>query len=314
MKNPAHSAASMANINFGETVGAHIIWQAHGSYMGCFMPKTGSSAWMNYMRKQITGEVAGKDTPTHEPFHTNGVKWGFSDEALKMPFRFAVVRHPWDRLVSFYRNVFLHDVRQGGGLYTSQLGFSKEELQNLTFHRVVQAIAEKAGVNGTDFLVNPHFRPQYQLCQLHSIKYHMLLNLDNLASVPEELSLVQQWTGFAERFQPHITCSAAQRGEPCHPHTVRYAKQVYGRDAELMGFNFDAAYAACRDQRHSAVRFHSAAALQAAKVDDVGLDQRFCNDCQMGTCPLEVCPEACYPWPLRHNRTRLRPPLTPTNS
>ena len=53
--------------------------------------------------------------------------------------------------------------------------------------------------------MNSHYKPQYQLCLLHRLSYHMMLDLDHL--VPEQLALLQEQTGFAEdSFKPHVTC------------------------------------------------------------------------------------------------------------
>merc|ERR550514_255777 len=106
-----------------QSAGSHVISQESRPYMACLMPKTGTSAWIRYFRHQITGEREVPMEKTHEHFKFPGLQWGFTPKALRKTHRFSVVRHPFDRLMSFYRNVFLHDVEQGGGLFLDELGF-----------------------------------------------------------------------------------------------------------------------------------------------------------------------------------------------
>ena len=199
-----------------ETEGAHIMWQQNGSLMGCFMPKVGSTPWLRYMRQQMSGRTISTDhhNDRHDHFVGNGTRWGLSEEALAKPFRFAVVRHPWDRLISFYRNVVLRDVHYGrgefihlchGGVPSSAALPAPTSRENCTFHNVVHAIARKvkwSQIKAKQEAQDPpvmdaHFRPQHQLCQLHRIKYQLLLNLDGLASAPEKLAAVQRWGAAA---------------------------------------------------------------------------------------------------------------------
>lgn len=295
------AAAAQQHTHLQEIQGAHIIsWKQS---MGCLSPKVGTSAWIRYLRQQITGHSV-SSARTHEHWTTNGTEWVLPRTpktfvtAFRQPFRFVVVRHPWDRLVSYYRNVFREEVRVGGGIHAYELGFSSPRLANATFHDVVAAIARRAGPNGTRTpLVNDHYRPQYLLCQLHTQTYHMMLDLDRLH--PKQLILLQQRLGFAQRFQPHVSCSVAQnRGEPCSRATVELAKRVYGLDAELIGTDFTAAHKSCSERGNSQPRMHSHAELTAMRVHDEGLDDRFCNDCRSDHCPPQVCPRHCLP-PLR---------------
>ena len=262
------------------------MWR-EGQFMACFMPKAGCTAWLTYMASELGVDMnlPGRNVYSHYPDHNT--RWypgarcdEFETAQAATPFRFAVVRHPWDRLVSFYHNKFLS--QQSGAEFMAELGFGSawkewrvQRVSSLpSFHEVVTRIAEVLGENGKgrvphvsktcestylmkaepigcrDKLANAHYRPQSQLCQLDRVRYDMMLDLDQIS--PAQRENLRRRLGFDHMFPRKEPGShSGLYLYPCSEATVAAAAKVYALDAQLLGVDFSAMNYTCAVRGHT---------------------------------------------------------------
>jgi len=232
-------------------------------FMACFVPKGGSSTWLAYMEQEM---LLYPPRTIHSRFRTSlhgPVFWGgdnytaLAEAAVSTPFRFMVVRHPWKRLLSFYHQKWKSQ-KNDSGIFYKELGVTKAWADAAGFHGLAMLLQHKLGSGGmlpptvqdtsvlgpsSPTFGNKHYRPQYLLCQHHHIKYHKLIDLDNMAD--HDLILIQEKCGFKHRYNLSKTAMSPTLLEPCNMSTVAAVERVYGLDAVLGGFNFLEQYESC---------------------------------------------------------------------
>lgn len=169
-------------------------------------------------------------------------------------FKWAIVRHPWARLVSGYRSK-----------YEGSCNFDRICLRNtwkvpvdrkggiVTFHEFVEALGTvpPASLNG-------HFRPAYLLCELNRIPYDFIGELKS----KEDTDYISMRIGYPKTF------SEVERSEynsksyyggrtnqlqNCTRETVAAAERLYAGDSAILGFDFKDAYFACEEYGKSQI-------------------------------------------------------------
>jgi hypothetical protein len=176
-------------------------------------------------------------------------------------FRFAVVRHPWERLLSAYRSKYEHACK--GSRMCLVSGYNMVHLDRsdpnvpVSFDEFVHALAVQNPLE-----LDHHFRPATTLCELNRIPYDFLLELtsqddaDYLArrlSLPRAFHVVPIDTALngsavynAKSIAEQQASARAYYGpQPCTYETVAAAELLYGADAVLLGYSFQAAYDSC---------------------------------------------------------------------
>eukprot|EP00054_Salpingoeca_dolichothecata_P016785 m.99011 g.99011 ORF g.99011 m.99011 type:complete len:372 (+) comp22148_c0_seq1:69-1184(+) len=247
--------------------GSFQFWSTKRNYYGCVMPKVGCSSWLLYVRemelKQHKGGAGKYKRGSFENkqffFRSRDNITEYRDSALteilndQSYFKFAVVRHPWDRLVSAFRSKYEGECHMGRECFQAHfwvpIDITKKE--PLTFHEFVVALAEKFRQNVNK--VNVHFRPQHMLCELDSIPYDYIVDLLD----PEHTDFVSKKMGFnvtfreatRERYEK-TRSEGYYKGRTrtvhhCTLETVALAAELYRVDAKLLGYSFDRAYESC---------------------------------------------------------------------
>eukprot|EP00045_Choanoeca_perplexa_P004467 m.38391 g.38391 ORF g.38391 m.38391 type:complete len:292 (+) comp12588_c0_seq35:84-959(+) len=227
----------------------------------CLSHKVACSEWLRYIHKEMLPSSRvpeGLDIYNPTSFHQQGLvrlkhtTKSQYDEVAKIAqdpevYKFAVVRHPWDRLNSGYRSKyeglckhnitcfkarFVHTVKDGDGI--------------LSFHDFVKALSEIPALH-----LNSHFRPQTLTCDLTTFPYDEFVDLKNIT----QMDLAAKRSGFKTPFSQasHEYGVSGENGRPTHKchycnwETVRLAEVIYGVDAAVLGYNFDDAYASCKE-------------------------------------------------------------------
>eukprot|EP00051_Salpingoeca_urceolata_P017523 m.239535 g.239535 ORF g.239535 m.239535 type:complete len:319 (+) comp18978_c4_seq4:239-1195(+) len=252
------------------------MWNFERGYFGCFMPKVGCTIWLSYMRAMqlptdfLNSHFDGdkKYFPaSHKefgvfmrPFRQQGETDAELAERARVfrnasLFKWVVVRHPWQRLVSAYRSK-----------YEGECNFSRECLKKrfevnvspgthpLSFHDFVRALTRTPPPR-----LEPHFRPAVFLCDLDRVQYDYVAELGN----PEDTDYVSRRMGFPVTLREYVGDHKTRYSDKvyyggrthhvhnCTTQTVDMAAALYGVDAALLGYTFDDAYESCLKHGHT---------------------------------------------------------------
>lgn len=238
----------------------------------------GCTSWLYYLRalhlppailKTYVSNPYRRDSYDQHGFHFRNVLFGGFAEARAAEtiinsndtFRFAVVRHPWERLLSAYRSKYQHACKNSRlclitGYNMAHLDRSDPQAA-VTFDEFVRALSVQ---NPLD--LDHHFRPATMLCELNRIPYDFLLELtsqddaDYLAarlniSHPFRVAPIDTALNGTEVYNARLVAkqqssSRAYYGpQPCTYETVAAAEHIYATDAALLGYSFQAAYESC---------------------------------------------------------------------
>eukprot|EP00053_Salpingoeca_punica_P014508 m.131852 g.131852 ORF g.131852 m.131852 type:complete len:372 (-) comp16474_c2_seq1:269-1384(-) len=256
--------------------GAYHTLSESNKFFGCFMPKAGCTSWLKYLKEQLLGMsfdtrsppsvVYSRGTANATRLYFRNTMSGedttrFQRDVFLNPeiFKFAVVRHPWERLVSGFRSKYEGRCnfsrrciarRFSVPVYNESRPGHLTPTTPLSFHEFVQALARVPHRRK-----NHHFQPQAMLCELSTIPYDFVAELD----LPADTDLVSHRLGFNTTFQAHFELSESRatyqgavyyggrthRVHNCTRETVDIAAEIYAIDAQILGFNFDKAYHSC---------------------------------------------------------------------
>ena len=190
-------------------------------------------SWLSIIYKTVfPPEVAAKYTTGNALFsvaHTHKHQYGFfrrerkfaaptpynstleleAEAVIRNPkyFKFAIVRHPWIRLVSGYQDKDVRDCKKQrhcfGVRFHLPALLKKDRLLPVSFHEFVEALSVL-----TPAEMNPHFIPSSILCEFGKIPYNYIGELDNL----DEMDYLSHYIGSPKLFtegtspDPHV-CS-----------------------------------------------------------------------------------------------------------
>ena len=163
------------------------------------VPKSGCTNWIALLL-QAEGKLFKTLDPskvnwihgeTSAEFRMNHVRKNYTNSDLNGAFSFAVVRNPWTRLVSGFRDKLSSEKTQGPSL--RQIGMwvvrqirhvkDRKLLQELypTFDEFVRWLIKRKGTS------NGHFAPQTeQLCMEHAV-YDRIIPLEHSGSLSQEI-------------------------------------------------------------------------------------------------------------------------------
>lgn len=92
--------------------------------------------------------------------------------------------------------------------------------------------------------INEHFRPLHELCELSTISYDYVGDIEDLEAMdwlslhigsPSSFRNLTSSSGLREKYDPF----------PCDKETVDLASLLYKDDTMILGYNFDEAYRTC---------------------------------------------------------------------
>jgi hypothetical protein len=295
----SHSSYRFAESSYFETKGGYQLWLESQRVYLCLTPKIGSTSWMTYIKANLPhpppdaqaralaalaqarrrAPPARNVTTVTTFLRVNNPPAGLFFRDFKtdahVPIvndpaytKVAVVRHPWDRLVSAYRSKYegVCNFQRRCMKRTFMLHLLRDKDDSyLSFHEFV----------GTLFRMSPaqldaHFKPQTLVCEMHRIKYDLFADL----SVPADMDKVSRLLGFATPFSEAKNSELSRfRGgalpsstagdnsssavyyegrthlvQNCTVDTVAMAESIYAQDALILGYSFDAAYKACAER------------------------------------------------------------------
>jgi hypothetical protein len=158
-------------------------------------------------------------------------------------FKFTVVRHPWNRLVSGYLNKYVF------GCNESRICFQKEYVKNLdTSLRETLSLTELLlTLEHTPTKdMNQHFRPSTEVCNVRDGPYDFIADMENpshtdylLAKIKSPFPFPQDNNSLQEIRNPEDLKVA------CTRETVDLAARLYAADLKTYGYTMDAAYESC---------------------------------------------------------------------
>lgn len=244
--------------------GSFYIWNNDRRYLGCVVPKSGCSSWLHYLRKMSLPEALFQESQSQAYLPKSYDKYGLHfrksmsikdmhefEYVVNNPlyFKWAVVRHPWRRLVSGFRSK-----------YEGQCNFRRKCMREkfnipildshepLGFHEFVTALSTIPSVK-----LDRHFKPATLLCELDRVHYNYFGDLHN----SEHMDYISKRLGFDASFSDVESSTAAHTFGPryyggrthaihnCSVHTVRMAAEMYAEDCRLLGYDFADAMHAC---------------------------------------------------------------------
>eukprot|EP00042_Codosiga_hollandica_P022265 m.81298 g.81298 ORF g.81298 m.81298 type:complete len:180 (+) comp50720_c1_seq7:622-1161(+) len=109
----------------------------------------------------------------------------------------------------------------------------------VTFHEFVRTIARMKPAD-----INEHFRPQTLLCDLGSINYTYIGEIEN----GDEMDFLSLHIGGRTTLNNRTKAQAHKSSElayPCTEETVESAARLYASDAKFLGYDFTEARKAC---------------------------------------------------------------------
>jgi hypothetical protein len=256
------------------TQGTFFVWNHERRFLGCIVPKIGCSSWIHFLRtmllpKDIMDQIKRlRQVYRPQSFDAYGLHFRAnsqrdldtfariaSDPAY---FKWAVVRHPWDRLVSAYRSKYEGFCEYSRVCLREKFGFAlppADDNRSLSFHDFVATIAATAPER-----LDRHVRPVVLMCGLDAIGYNFLGDLGS----HKQMDALSERLGFARRFSTLENRKAARtfgaryyggrthKVQPCSRDTVVLAARVYAKDAAAGGYTFAEAMRACTEHGRSA--------------------------------------------------------------
>jgi hypothetical protein len=178
------------------------IFNTKKKYFACLIPKAGCSSWLDYIRK-------GEQLPAQKIFYAeiNYPEQNFFYRKNKIEdlntvvkiindqeyFKFVIVRHPWNRLVSAYRSKFEGQCQYDHECMKEKFGvpIDMNDPEPLTFHKFVQLLMLVPSAQ-----LDKHFRPMHYLCELNHIPYDYVADLE----LPEDMNFISDKLGFQVSF------------------------------------------------------------------------------------------------------------------
>lgn len=147
--------------------------------------------------------------------------------------KLVVVRNPYDRLLSAFRQKIALRAREGN--YEKYPGFGQDTPNG--FREFVQSLS----VNGDDF--NSHWKPQHKLLALPIRDFHVIAKTETLS---EDIGKFLALTNIAEDalrrlefmhpINGHITRSNERREEYYDTRTYSKVAQIYRKDFEIFKY------------------------------------------------------------------------------
>ena len=234
----------------------HLLVDDEHKMLYCFIPKAACTSWKFLMLNLTRGnlkildgasEADGHQFRMYRFVHFDKDLRSLSeyppeeqDQMLRTYFKFLVVRHPLDRLVSAYRDKFvkrqasfLNEAVQIRILFRSK--FSESKKRYVTFEEFVRYVLTTGMRNVTQ---NQHWATYEDLCQPCFIKYDYIGNLETME---EDSEVILRILGLQNLKLPrlHVQSSASYKDYFLHmkPRYFARAAWYYTVDMEMFGYD-----------------------------------------------------------------------------
>jgi hypothetical protein len=226
----------------------------------CLAPKCGSTNWFHYLlRAHLPSEKIDhifnnsnfRHAKLNYPEYGLRQHRGYHDllyQSLLDPsvFKFAVVRHPWRRLISAYKDKFLGECEGSRQCFrkTYMPTLSASGPSSVTLSEMLLAMQKAAGPSG-EGSVDMHFRQITKRCS-PTFPFDFIGDLDNKTHMDYIRSRINPDLSLEE--VSHLTKYATNKTAVevhCNHATVALAQAFYQDDLETFGFSMDEAMDAC---------------------------------------------------------------------
>ncbi|XP_063871110.1 carbohydrate sulfotransferase 11-like isoform X1 [Scylla paramamosain] len=203
----------------------------------CFIPKVASTSWkkmwlkMTQPRRNVSAMRRGAIHISLPLLILDKDK----EKKLKTYKKFMVVRHPFERVLSAYRDKLEYWARHnhlfhlmvGKELNKYRNNPNKKEGDNITFTKYIRFISQPG--RGTPEQRNEHWLPMHEICHPCAIQYDFIGKYENLK---EDSEYLMKWLGVTDLMD---TFPAATR--PFH--ASRYDPKYFGQlsHEEIMAFH-----------------------------------------------------------------------------
>jgi hypothetical protein len=159
-------------------------------------------------------------------------------------FKFAIVRHPWTRLVSAFIDKY-----QGECNYTRQCFYDRfvpsldtSIASQVTLTEVLTHLLHDRQ-QGLD--INRHFRLTSELCSIGSVPYDFIGDIENTTHMDFLLTRIRADNPLSNLSHQETHPYVAYSTPSCDRHTVDLASAFYADDLRLYGFTMAEAYETC---------------------------------------------------------------------
>ena len=169
-------------------------------------------------------------------------------------YKYTLIRHPLERLVSAYKDKFCKDhdyfykqyaeevIRMGGNNTTSD--DNTDQPSNLTFQVFVEYLIQKYTKDGGSYRYNKHWKPFYQLCYPCFVHYDFIGRFENLhkdaqflitnltsTNVNRNISFAYQAPAAKNVYKDYIKELSEDQ--------LTKLYEIYGIDFELFNYTFE---------------------------------------------------------------------------
>jgi hypothetical protein len=251
------------------------VWSERFRFFACLVPKCGSTGWLHLIYQmhlnetQFANQSANHDVlHSHTSYPENGLvfrpRYVVASSRLKKDFRFAanytaieersvsminnasvfkfaIVRHPWNRLVSGYLQKYVSwcgKDRKCLRRYAARINYRLNTTVTLT--ELLLALLHEDHIQ-----LEIHFRPTVHMCDVGRIPYDFIADSDN----PAHMQHLRTTIGSQHMLSRDNAVKSALKPEDlrvaCTRKTVDLAARLYAKDLEAYGYTMDAAYESC---------------------------------------------------------------------
>lgn len=201
----------------------HMVYDDERKVIYCFIPKVASTSWKRVFVLLTRHPKQNVSTMTRQAVHGT-LPFLSSDknkeEKLRTYKKFMVVRHPFERVLSAYRDkledwepadsAFPRMVKKRIGKYRDNPNKKKED--NITFTEYIRFISELGRSSSEQ--QNEHWLPMHELCEPCSIQYDFISKFENLQ---EDSEYLLNWMGATDpkyKFPPAARPFHSSRYDP----------------------------------------------------------------------------------------------------
>ncbi|XP_077979033.1 carbohydrate sulfotransferase 11-like [Glandiceps talaboti] len=263
--------AHQNNSNIGETL--NLLYEDNSKLIYCLLPKVGCTNWLKVWLVLLG--VANSSQVNN--IHHSKIHFGYrkgnvyphlrklnrtdQNKRLENYLEFIFVRHPFNRLLSAFRNKFeltdrwnVHFHQNYGtkiirryrtGANTMSRAQVAKLSKQVKFHEFVQYIIDSAGTSK----VNSHWKPMYQLCSACDVNYDVIGKFENLQ---EDARYVLKRAGVDDivsypAFDTHVTNSSntdllRRYYSSISKENILKLYNIYKPDFTLFGYPFPGDY------------------------------------------------------------------------
>jgi hypothetical protein len=250
------------------------LWSEKYHYYACLIPKCGSTSWISMIKKaHLTEKQLQVENRVSIHLHTSYAKEGlffrpFSPakrdveydykyppdkariearavEVLNDPafFKFAIVRHPWNRLVSGFLDKYVGVCQKNRDCFRRYVPeVSGNIAEPLTLTELLLALQR-----APELLINRHFLQATHQCDLGRVPYDFIADSENPAHLAHLMRKIKSPISLLRENDHRWLDNGSIAGKQisCTRYTVDLAARFYAEDLKVLGLTMDEAYESC---------------------------------------------------------------------